>query len=72
MQDRYADAQALPPVDASQDWTLVDGEEEDGYTILRFTRPWVTCDDRDRDIEVSLGCLLPMKTNALIIAILHT
>ena len=54
VQDRYADAQAPPPIDASQDWTLVAGEEEDGYTVLQFTRPWITCDDRDRNIEVSL------------------
>lgn len=51
--DRYADAQAPPPIDASQDWTLVAGEEEDGYTILQFTRPWITCDDRDRNIEAN-------------------
>ena len=52
LQDRFAFQQALPPIDPSQDWFLVRGEEDDGYTILEFTRNWTTCDDRDRDIEV--------------------
>ena len=39
-------------MDMSQDWFLIDGSESDGYTVLRFTRDWVTCDDKDRDIEV--------------------
>ena len=52
MQDRFAFQQALPPIDPSQDWFLVRGEENSGYTILEFTRNWTTCDDRDRDIEV--------------------
>ena len=51
-QDRYAVQQALPPIDPSQDWFLVAGEETSGYTILEFTRNWTTCDDRDRDIQV--------------------
>ena len=46
--------ESLPPIDDSQDWTVVNGEEVDGYTIIHFTRSWVTCDDRDRDITVSL------------------
>ena len=53
MQDRYADAEARPPVDSSQDWELVEGKEEEEYTILKFKRDWVTCDDRDRNIDVS-------------------
>ena len=52
LQDRYAEREALPPIDPSQDWFLVRGEEDGGYTILEFTRNWTTCDDRDRDIEV--------------------
>jgi len=51
-QDRYAVQQALPPIDARQDWFLVSGEEAGGYTILEFTRNWTTCDDRDRNILV--------------------
>ena len=53
LQDRFAEQQALPPIDPSQDWFLVSGEEEGGYTILEFTRNWTTCDERDRDIVVS-------------------
>ena len=52
-QDRYADAQSRPPVDAQQDWFLISGEEGDGYTILMFSRNWTTCDDRDREIVVT-------------------
>ena len=51
-QDRFAVQEALPPIDSSQDWFLVRGVEEGGYTILEFTRNWTTCDDRDRDISV--------------------
>ena len=62
LQDRYADGQALPPIDASQDWFLANGEEAGGYTILEFTRNWTTCDDRDRDIVVSCHVNMWIKT----------
>ena len=52
LQDRFAFQQALPPIDPRQNWFLVRGMEDGGYTILEFTRNWTTCDDRDRDIEV--------------------
>lgn len=52
-QDRYAFAYQTPPVDDSQDWELVRGEEEEGFTLLEFKRDWVTCDERDRIIDVS-------------------
>ncbi len=43
----------LPPVDSSQDWFLVSGEEENGYTILEFTRNITSCDvENDLDVEV--------------------
>ena len=54
LQDRFAFQEALPPIDPSQDWFLVRGEEDGGYTILEFTRNWTTCDDRDRDIVVCM------------------
>ena len=57
LQDRYAVRQALPPIDPSQDWFLVSGEEAGGYTILEFTRNWTTCDDRDRNILVQFTVL---------------
>ena len=55
LQDRFAFQQALPPIDPRQNWFLVRGMEDGGYTILEFTRSWITCDDRDRDIEVLWG-----------------
>ena len=54
LQDRYAEREALPPIDPSQDWFLVRGMEDGGYTILEFTRNWTTCDGRDRDIVVRM------------------
>lgn len=54
LQDRYAEGRYLPPIDASQDWFLVSGEEEGGYTILEFTRNLTTCDSKDLNIEVML------------------
>ena len=52
MQDRFAIDRFLPPVDESQDWFLVSGEEENGYTILEFTRSLTNCDQNDLDIKV--------------------
>eukprot|EP00731_Ephydatia_muelleri_P031256 Em0022g770a len=49
--DRYAFAMATPPIDPSQDWTLLSGSESNGYTNLTFTRKWITCDSNDRDIK---------------------
>ena len=54
MQDRYAERRLLPPIDANQDWLLSFGEEEDGYTILEFSRNLTTCDSKDLNIDVSL------------------
>ena len=51
-QDRFADGYFLPSIDESQDWFLVRGEEEDGHTILEFTRNLTSCDERDLDIQV--------------------
>ena len=53
MQDRYAVDRYLPPMDDSQDWRLLSGEEQDGYTILEFTRDLTNCDEYDINIEVS-------------------
>ena len=54
LQDRYAERRVLPRRDASQDWFLSFGEEEDGYTILEFSRNLTTCDSKDLNIDVSL------------------
>ena len=52
LQDRFAIDRFLPAVDESQDWFLVSGEEENGYTVLEFTRNLSTCDNNDLDIKV--------------------
>ncbi|KAI8508061.1 hypothetical protein Bbelb_143010 [Branchiostoma belcheri] len=49
--DRYADANAQPIVDASQDWELVSGYENGTHTVLRFNRKLTTCDTKDRVIN---------------------
>ena len=44
----------MPSIDDSQDWFLISGMEEEGWTILEFSRNWITCDiGNDRDIKVS-------------------
>ena len=57
LQDRFATDRFLPPIDENQDWFLVSGEEENGYTILEFTRNLTTCDETDLDIKVC-GCMI--------------
>ena len=56
MQDRFAPlAYILPPIDPSQDWQLIGSSQENGHTVLEFTRPLVTCDEKDLDIKVSMN-----------------
>ena len=57
MQDRFADARALPPMDRQQDWTLVAGKEENGWSIVSFNRALQTGDTRDRDIVQVNTCM---------------
>ena len=52
LQDRFAVDRFLPPIDESQDWFLVSGEEDNGHTVLEFTRSLTTCDENDLDIQV--------------------
>ncbi len=53
MQDRYAVGRFLPPIDTvSQDWFLTNSEEEDGFTLLEFSRNFTSCDPQDLDITV--------------------
>ena len=40
-------------MDPQQDWILIEADNENGFTTLEFWRKWITCDERDRDIEVS-------------------
>ena len=55
-QDRQALGEYEPIIDESQDVTLLAANQNDTHTILRFSRPYVTCDDNDRDITVILKC----------------
>jgi len=57
-QDCYAEGRYLPAIDASQDWYLVSGEEQGGYTILEFTRSLTTCDNKDLNVEVIMPCFI--------------
>ena len=52
IQDRFATSRIPPAVDEQQDWILVGGEEESGFTILEFTRSYITCDENDLPISV--------------------
>ena len=54
LQDRYAEGRFSPAVDEQQDWMLEFGEEdENGFTILGFSRDFITCDDKDLPISVN-------------------
>ena len=67
-QDRYAVDRVLPPIDSSQDWFLVSGEEENGITVLEFTRNLTSCDDKDLNIEVEKN-LHEFHVHTLVIAL---
>ncbi|KAA0192040.1 hypothetical protein HAZT_HAZT001913 [Hyalella azteca] len=43
--DRYGTGNRTPMMDVSQDVVLVGGGRNASHTIVRFRRPWVTCDD---------------------------
>eukprot|EP01118_Nematostelium_gracile_P010937 TRINITY_DN3844_c0_g1_i5.p1 TRINITY_DN3844_c0_g1~~TRINITY_DN3844_c0_g1_i5.p1 ORF type:complete len:256 (-),score=44.13 TRINITY_DN3844_c0_g1_i5:24-791(-) len=49
-QDRFAVAKAYPSEDACNDWNLVSGIEQNGFTILEYTRKLDTGDLQDRAI----------------------
>ncbi|CAI8042477.1 DBH-like monooxygenase protein 1 homolog [Geodia barretti] len=48
--DRFAGGREPPTIDEQQDWVLKGGEEENGFTILEFSRKYVTCDGYDLPI----------------------
>ncbi|CAB3370724.1 Hypothetical predicted protein [Cloeon dipterum] len=52
-QDRHVSRGHVEPiVDASQDWELLQGMENDTHTVLTFRRAYDTC-DRDQDIRIT-------------------
>ncbi|XP_076060837.1 MOXD1 homolog 1-like [Oratosquilla oratoria] len=52
LHDRYAETESTPTIDPSQDYELLEGRQTENNTIIRFTRPWVTCDTQ-HDLELS-------------------
>ena len=54
LQDRHTLDHSAPPIDAEQNWFLAAAEESDGVTVLQFYRDFITCDDDDRSILVSI------------------
>ncbi len=54
-------ARSPPLIDTSQDARLLEGNQVNGYTMLKFKRPLKTCDSRD-DMEIK------KETNYLIFA----
>ena len=47
-QDRFAAiAHILPPIDDSQDWYMVNSDQQNGYTAMEITRQLVTCNSKD-------------------------
>ena len=53
-----ADARAMPPVDDSQDFTLLGAVETSTHTVLKFKRPLVARESRDLTIQVCVKLVL--------------
>ncbi|XP_069946728.1 MOXD1 homolog 1 [Cherax quadricarinatus] len=52
LHDRHSTAYGVPNIDESQDVELLGGFQNDTHTVLRFSRPWVTCDPHG-DLQLS-------------------
>ncbi|XP_064118161.1 DBH-like monooxygenase protein 1 isoform X2 [Macrobrachium nipponense] len=50
--DRHATGMMIPFIDKQQDITVAGGYQNDTHTVLRFSRPWNTCDDPE-DMKLS-------------------
>ena len=53
LQDRYTTARATPLYDSHQNLTVIEGEESDGMTRIRFKRNKYTCNEED--VQLSQG-----------------
>ena len=53
LQDRYTEGRTVPLLDPHQNLTLIESEEVDGMTRIRFTRSKYTCNTND--IQLSQG-----------------
>ena len=49
--DTYSSEVSSPKIDEKQDWMLLDSNEINGYTILKFKRKLATCDTKDVEIK---------------------
>ncbi|XP_064084237.1 DBH-like monooxygenase protein 1 [Macrobrachium nipponense] len=52
LKDRSASGNEVPKVDDTQNVKLLAGQQNDTHTILRFSRPWITCDNKG-DMDLS-------------------
>ncbi|XP_042889307.1 DBH-like monooxygenase protein 1 [Penaeus japonicus] len=50
--DRHATGMMIPIIDDSQDVELLGGYENETHTVLRFARPWNTC-DKEHDFQLT-------------------
>ncbi|CAL4059444.1 unnamed protein product, partial [Meganyctiphanes norvegica] len=46
LNDRHASGERTPAIDASQDLRLIGGYQNNTHTVIRWARPWTTCDDQ--------------------------
>ncbi|RDD43175.1 DBH-like monooxygenase protein 1-like protein [Trichoplax sp. H2] len=58
LQDRFAESHSTPTLDASQDYTLISGEESNGITTLKFKRKYNTADNKDLPLESGTSRLI--------------
>ncbi|KAK7083170.1 DBH-like monooxygenase protein 1 [Halocaridina rubra] len=52
LHDRFATGYSVPQIDKTQNVDLLGGFQNDTHTVLRFSRPWNTCDQTE-DLEIS-------------------
>eukprot|EP01084_Bolivina_argentea_P235209 395854_1 len=55
LQDRYTIDRSYPLYDIQQDITLIFGQEIDGITMIRFSRPKISCDPNKQDLSFNEG-----------------
>lgn len=56
IQDAYGVGNIRPVKDKIQDTNLLGGKEEDGWTIIDFSRKLQTCNEHDITITVRIYC----------------
>lgn len=54
--DRFALGNSQPYIDETQDYELLGGYQNDSHTVLRFSRPWISCDDQ-QDMQLTSDTL---------------